>query len=151
VKREISFRAICHTASPAPTATVMTVAWGLPPAKRCALLEAVAAELRDRPHFSDADLDRAARAALAAATTERVVAPIRIRAKQPAMRTKVCMLLVLQSIRSIKATAVSNALIDYREMGGRDYPVIRFRAVLDARLPIPLRHFATTFQIERFS
>src|SRR5262249_6665344 len=59
--------------------------------------------------------------------------------------------LALHSIRSIKPTAISNALIDYREMGVRDYPVIRFRAVLDAGLPILLRHLATTFHVERFS
>jgi hypothetical protein len=55
--------------------------------------------------------------------------------------------LALPSLRSIKATAVSNALIDYREMGVRDYPVIRFRAVLDTGLPILLRHLATTFHV----
>jgi hypothetical protein len=45
----------------------MTVARGLPPAKRSALLEApLPAELRHRPHFSDTDLAAAVRAALAA-------------------------------------------------------------------------------------
>jgi hypothetical protein len=56
---------------------------------------------------------------------------------------------VLQS-QLIQASAVGDALIDYREMGVRDYPVIRFRAVLDAGLSILLRHLATTFHVERF-
>jgi hypothetical protein len=38
----------------------------LPASKRCALLEAVAIELREHPKFSDTDLDRAMRNALAA-------------------------------------------------------------------------------------
>jgi hypothetical protein len=45
---------------------VMVAARDLPASKRCALLEAVAIELREHPKFSDTDLDRAMRNALAA-------------------------------------------------------------------------------------
>jgi hypothetical protein len=45
---------------------VMVATRDLPAAKRCALLEAVATELRHRLHFTDAELAAALRAALAA-------------------------------------------------------------------------------------